>query len=298
MLKNVIPDYLYTKIQESLTINRVNEIRLRLDKPISILSGGQTYFLNDNGISLSKEKALKASKRMIDDIIFKASEYSIYSVNEEIKQGFLVLSTGERIGIAGNYVMENNLVKTIADFTSLNIRVPHQIKNCSLSIFDKLVMDGDFLNTLIVSAPGQGKTTFLRDIILQLSNKNFMIDVLVIDERGEIAGKNNTFDLGDFADILSFCNKEKGFMHGIRAMNPKLIVTDELGDEGDFKAVLNASNCGVKILASIHAKDISELKTKSNFKIIENVFKRYVVLSNKSKPGVVEGVYNHHFNKI
>jgi len=298
MLNKILNEKLYKILNEKIGFQRINEIRIRDAKPIVIISEGQVFFLEEKGLTLTERDAIIGTKFLVEDIIFKASEYSIYSVNEELKQGYIVLDGGERIGVCGSVVLENDNIKTITNFSSVNIRIPHEVKNCCLSVFDKLITAKEIFNILVISPPGQGKTTFIRDFIFQLSQKNFFYNVLIIDERGEIAGKNNKLNIGKFCDILSFTNKQNGFMQGIRAMNPNLIVTDELGDEEDFDAIKYASNCGVKIVATIHAESINQLKNKPHFSKIENIFDRYVVLKSGTKPGVIEGVYNSEFAKI
>ena len=187
----------------------------------------------------------------------------------------------------------------MTNFTSINIRIPHEIKNCSLPALDYLLVDGNVLNTLVVSPPGAGKTTFLRDFVYQLSERNYAFNVLVLDERGELdLGKNGS--IGNFADKISFSKKSIGFENGIRSLNPNIIVTDELGKEEDSDAILYAVNCGVKVVASIHSDNINSLIHKPFFeKIIqEKCFQRYVLLSMKNGPGTIEGIYNENFSRL
>lgn len=298
MLNKVLDEKIFKLLSFKVGFLKINEIRLREGKPIVVIFEGQANFLSETGLTGSADRGIIASKRMIEDIIFKASEFSVYSVNEELKQGYLVLDGGERIGICGTVVIENSKIKTLTNFTSINIRIPHEVKNCSLTVFDFLYEKKGLKNILIISPPGQGKTTFIRDFVYQLSVRNLAYNVLIIDERGEIAGKGNKLQIGKFCDVLSFSDKQNGFLQGIRAMNPHLIVTDELGDDNDFEAVRYASNCGVNILATIHADSVYQLKRKQNFSKIENIFDRYVVLKKTEKPGVIEGVYNEKFEKI
>jgi len=298
MLDKILDEKIYRILSNKVNFSKINEIRLREAKPVVIFFDGQANFLGENGVQMSSDRAIIASKNMIEDIIFKASEFSIYSVNEELKQGYLVLDGGERIGVCGTVVMENSKIKTITNFSSVNIRIPHEVRNCCLPVFKQLYDEQGLKNVLIISSPGQGKTTFIRDFVNQLSLRNMSHNVLIIDERGEIAGKGNKLQVGKFCDVLSFTDKHNGFLQGIRAMNPHLIVTDELGDDNDFEAVKYASNCGVNILATIHADSVYQLKQKQNFNKISNIFERYVVLKKVGKPGVIEGVYNGNFEKI
>lgn len=299
MLENILPDNIYNVIAERVSFNAINEIRIRADKPIVIAIGGQRFFLSERGLSGNLKEAIFASKVMIEDIVFRASECSIYSVNEQIKKGFIVTKGGVRIGIGGDMVEENGSIKTMSNFNSLNIRIPHEVKNCSLSAFTQ-ILDGDKINnTLVISPPGAGKTTFLRDFVCQLSERNYAFNVLVLDERGELdLGNGNS--LGNFADKISFARKKVGFENGIRSLAPNLIVTDELGQEEDIDAVRYCANCGVNILASAHSDNIESFMKKPSFNrlIDEKIFKRYILLSLRNGPGTLEGIYNENFSRI
>ena len=299
MLEKILPDKIYNVINNKINYGQLNEIRLRSNQPIIVYLGGQPYFLSEKGITGNLDNAFIATKQQIEDIIFSASGCSIYSVNEQIKKGYIMIEGGIRIGLCGNVIMENGNIITQKDWTSLNIRIPHKIKDCSLPIFDILVNDNKLKNTLIISPPGSGKTTFIRDFICQLSNKNMCVNTLVLDERGEIFGMGN-MPLGKFADVISFSDKKNGFMQGIRAMSPQLIVTDELGDEEDVKALKFASNSGVCVMATIHASSFENLKQKTGFdELIKNkYFSRYVFLSSRQGPGTLEGVYNENLSRI
>lgn len=299
MLEKILPDNIYNILLNKVNFNSINEIRLRADKPIVLSIGGQRIFLGEYGVTGNLKEAIKVSKITIEDIIFRASECSIYSVNEQIKKGFIVTEGGIRLGLGGDLIEENNIIKTMTNFTSVNIRIPHEIKNCSLPVFDYLLVDGNAMNTLVISPPGAGKTTFLRDFVYQLSERNFAFNVLVLDERGELdLGQNGS--IGNFADKISFSKKVVGFENGIRSLSPNIIVTDELGKEEDSEAILYAVNCGVKIIASVHSDNINNLIHKPFFeKIIqEKCFQRYVLLSMKNGPGTIEGVYNENFSRL
>lgn len=299
MLKKILPSDVYSILQNKVNFNCINEIRMRADKPIVLSIAGQRIFLGDNGVTGSLKEAIFASKTMIEDIIFRASECSIYSVNEQIKRGFIVTEGGIRLGIGGDIIEEKNVIKTMSNYSSINIRIPHEIKNCSLPAFSALLNEQKVLNTLIISPPGAGKTTFLRDFVCQLSERNYAYNVLVLDERGELdLGKKGS--LGNFADKISFARKSVGFENGIRSLSPNIIVTDELGMKEDVDAVLYAVNCGVSIIASVHSDSIENFCQKEHFeKIIkEKVFKRYVLLSMRNGPGTIEGVYNENFSRI
>lgn len=299
MLGKILPPQIFNAIDQHISMAQLNEIRLRVNQPIVVYLGGQPYYLGEKGITSNLQKALHVTKQEIEEVVFSASGFSIYSVNEQIKKGFLVTSGGIRIGLGGDVVKENGNIRTITNFSSLNIRIPHQVEDCSLDAFDKIVSDLTIKNTLVISPPGAGKTTFIRDFVYQLSKQNYCLNILVLDERGEISG-GGELKLGAFADVISFTSKIEGFEQGIRSMSPSLIVTDELGAEEDIKALKYAMNCGVSVLATVHASSLEEIKQKEGFKeLLDNkYFSRFVLLSSKQGPGTIEGVYNQNFSKI
>lgn len=299
MLDKILPNDIYKILKYKVNLNSINEIRMRADKPIVLQIGGKRIFLGENGVTSNIKDAIYASKIMVEDVIFRASECSLYSVNEQIKKGFIVTEGGIRLGLGGDIIEENGQIKTMTNYSSVNIRLPHEVRNCSLSTFDYLVNVNGVMNTLVVSPPGAGKTTFLRDFIYQLSERNYAYNVLVLDERGELdIGQKGC--IGSFSDKISFARKVIGFENGIRSLSPNIIVTDELGQKEDIDAILYAINSGVKIFASIHSDSLENLSKKPFFKPIlaEKVFQRYVLLSMRNGPGTVEGVYNENFSRV
>lgn len=299
MLDKILPNDIYKILKYKVNLNSINEIRMRADKPIVLQIGGKRIFLGENGVTSNIKDAIYASKIMVEDVIFRASECSLYSVNEQIKKGFIVTEGGIRLGLGGDIIEENGQIKTMTNYSSVNIRLPHEVRNCSLSTFDYLVNVNGVMNTLVVSPPGAGKTTFLRDFIYQLSERNYAYNVLVLDERGELdIGQKGC--IGSFSDKISFARKAIGFENGIRSLSPNIIVTDELGQKEDIDAILYAINSGVKIFASIHSDSLENLSKKPFFKPIlaEKVFQRYVLLSMRNGPGTVDGVYNENFSRV
>ncbi len=299
MLGKILPLNIFNVIDKKIDFSRLNELRLRSNQPVTVFLNGQPYYLGEKGLTSNISKAIICKKEDIEDVVFRASGCSIYSVNEQIKRGFIVVEGGIRIGICGDVVIEKDEIKTISNYTSLNIRIPHEIKNCSLSAFSAIVDEFGVKNTLVISPPSCGKTTFIRDFVFQLSENNFCLNVLVLDERGEIFG-GGQMNLGKFCDVLSYSTKKLGFIQGIRTMAPNLIVADELGGEDDLNAIKNAFNCGVNIMATVHASSVTELRAKNEFKELLNskCFSRFVVLSSRQGPGTLEGVYNENLTRI
>ena len=296
MLSKILPEKIFKILDEKVNLKAVNELRFRADKPIVVCVSGKNYFLTENGVSSNLNNALYASKIAIEDIIFRASECSIYSVNEQIKRGFIVTDSGIRIGIGGNMVEENGQIKTMTNFSSCNMRFPHNVKNCSLCAYPYIVHDEKIENTLIISPPNAGKTTFLKDFVSQLSERKLSYNVLLLDERGEL---DNNVD-SNFFDKIAFSTKKVGFENGIRSLSPDLIVTDEIGQEEDIDAIIYAITSGISVLATTHADSMETFLKKPLFQkvIKEKIFKRYVLLSKRNGPGTFEGVYNENFARV
>ncbi len=275
---------------KSLDFTKLNELRLRVDSPTIINYDGWCY-LGEQGIT-SGTDFLKPTFDELQEIVYRACECSVYAHNDQIKNGFVTYK-GQRIGLCGEVVTEGQDIVTIKNFSSLVIRIPHEKEDCSLSALDYLVCDGIFLSTMIVAPPACGKTTFIRDLVWQLTSKHIVKNVLVIDERGEIGAVENgipTLKLGDNVDVFSGVSKRSGVTIGIRSLAPTMVVLDEIMTLDDCFALRFAVGCGVTILATIHAKNVNDLKKKIVYTDVEKVFERVVVLSDRCGIGTIESV--------
>ena len=283
-----------------IDISKVNEIRLRLNSPIILNISSKNYYLAANGLTKDISLAIKCKPSTIDYVLSVASNQSLHSVNDQIINGFISVKGGIRIGIAGEVVSVNGLIKTIKNITSLNIRIPHQIKNCSLSAYLYLTNNNIPLNSLILSPAGAGKTTFIRDFAYQLSLKNKNLNILIVDERCEITGIYEGVTNLNAGNVDIICNSRKkfAFENGIRSLKPDVIITDEINLTSDLTAIENAVTSGVKVIATIHAENLQDLKLKTAFGDIlsKNLFERFVVLGKSNGVGTIEGVYNQNFD--
>ena len=239
-----------------LNYNRLSEIRLRRGQPVIVEYDGRYAFLGRMGIVSNVSESIRLSE--ITPILNAATGGCVYGYTEQMKNGFITVEHGVRIGIAGEYVTEKGAVNTIKNITSLNIRIPHDIRDCSDYLF-KTVFFNKLKSTLIFSKPGLGKTTMLRDIARKLSQTK---NVLVFDERGEIAALDSFgegFDLGT-VDVVRCYSKLGAIASAIRAMKPDVIITDELYGDEDIKAVQYAADCSITVIASSHIADKEKLK--------------------------------------
>jgi len=283
----------------------IEEIRLRAGKPVIVQNYNNEWFLDKKG-QLAKEAKNPYIPRQEEILktLELMSENSIYAFQDEIKNGFITLRGGHRVGIAGRVVLDGGSVKNIKDISGLNIRISKEIKGCARKIMKFVINKNQVLNTLIISPPQCGKTTMLRDIARILSNgcdeMNFKgIKVGVVDERSEIGACYRGIpqnDLGIRTDVLDACPKSIGMIMMIRSMSPQVIITDEIGNKGDKDSILSVFNAGVKIITSAHGYNITEMKSRREVigLMEEKVFERYIVLSNAKGPGTLAEVIDGH----
>lgn len=301
MLKDLLPKVVLDALSKYKE-NEVFEVRLRRNSPVLVNVLGRNRVLTV-GMGVGGEKVY-SSGSIIDYVVKKATENSLYAYNNQIKQGFITARGGIRLGIAGESVNSDEFMPTtIKNINSIDIRIPHQVKGCALSVFKFIYnKESGLKNTLIISPPGVGKTTMLRDICRMISEIcEPILNTLLVDERFEIASVLDgepMLDVGYYTDIVSGANKKYAFTNGIRALKPDVIITDELMSEDDGKACELAIKSGVKVIATIHATNHLELLEKPSFAqlIKQKFFDRYVVLSNKKGVGTCSGIFDKDLN--
>lgn len=285
-----------------LELVNLEEIRIRALKPVMLQNRRGRFFLNCDGkLTNNKFNLFYMDQEQILKTLTLISENSIYAYQDEIKNGFLTLKGGHRVGIAGRVVLEGERIKNIKDISSLNIRISKEITDCSLKIIKYIINDkNEVYNTLIISPPGCGKTTMLRDITRNLSDGieklGFKgVKVGLIDERSEIAACYRGVPqkkVGVQTDVLDACPKQLGMTIMLRSMSPDVIVTDEIGGRGDKDSIIEVLNAGIKIITTAHGYNISQLKTRKEVLSLmeEKVFERFIVLSGEEGPGTVEEI--------
>jgi len=281
----------------------IEEIRLRINQPLIIRTDKKDYFLDYKGHPGLKGNSYRVTSNDLRDTLEKMTYSSIYAAEEELRQGFLTLPGGHRVGISGEAVVEYDKIRILKNISALNIRLAREPDFDIKKILPLLLNKNKIVcHTLLISPPRAGKTTILRKLIRQLSDGMPEIGlegqtVGVVDERSEIAGMWQgipTFDLGCRTDVLDRCPKALGFYMLIRSMSPGIVAVDELGGTEDIAALKEAVRCGVKILATAHADSPEELRERESFREImrSNCFERIIVLSRRKGPGTVEAVYD------
>lgn len=283
--------------------DKLQEIRLRINCPLIVNYNNKEYFVSENAKLVdSPSHGIIITKNEIKETMEYISNYSLYAFEEEIRQGFITISGGHRIGITGKTIIQNTTVKGIKHISYINVRLAHQVKGCADRVIPYIVNKsiGGIYNTLIISPPKCGKTTLLRDIIRQVSDGISMvggINVGVVDERSEIGAcymgvPQN--DLGIRTDILDCCPKAKGMMMLIRSMSPQVIAVDEIGSREDLEAIDYVISCGCKLIATVHGSSLEDVKNKPVLGELlqEKLFERYVILNNITGVGHIEEIFD------
>ena len=255
------------------------EFRLRSGQKMSLLGPeGET--------SISEEPV---TGQDLQDVLDRATEFSAYRCAGSIRQGYVTVRGGCRVGICGTAVLRGGEIATVGELSSLSIRIARAALGVAKDVYPKLWSEGSFESTLILSPPGGGKTTLLRDLIRCLSKGSQThpaLRVAVVDERGEIAAARGgcaQFDVGPHTDILTGTEKAEGISMLLRAMNPQVIAVDEITAPEDIRAMTVAANCGVAFLATVHGRDLDELRRRKLCRELldTELFHQFIVLEGR-----------------
>ena len=296
-ITKILPLSIAKELSNIGTSKGITEIRLRVGKRGVIISSKVEILM---GYVITLKDLL--------EILVNISKNSIYAIQNDINNGFVVIKGGHRVGICGEVVLQEGKIKNIKNINSMNIRVARQVLGCADKLIPFVINQNCFFNTLIVSPPGCGKTTILRDLIRQISTGNQMlkfkgINVGVVDERGEIASVSNgivNLDVGLRTDVISNCPKYLGMEMMVRSMGLSVIATDEIGTKDDIDAIEYAALSGVGLMFTMHGKSIDDITKKTGISKLLNdgYFENIVILSNRNGPGTIENIYKYKDNKL
>lgn len=287
--------------------NLIYEIRIRINQPIIIIQDNKEVFIRlDGGYTTNPKEALLATPEDVKNTLEIMSQYSLYAFEEELRQGYITLQGGHRVGIVGKVVIENRQIKSIRYVGAMNIRLAHEIIGAADKILPYIYHSNHTIyHTLLVSPPRCGKTTILRDLIRQISRGSTLqkgMTVGVVDERSEIAGCYRGVpqnDIGPRTDVLDSCTKVDGMLMLLRAMSPGVIAVDEIGKKEDLFAIEEVLNAGIKIICTVHGSSLEDLMQKPVLKemIEKRFFQRIICISSRKGPGTIEAILDGETRK-
>lgn len=278
--ERLLPFGIRTRTERLCTRDRetAEEIRLRVGRPPSVLLPDGELQMQGDAVSI----------RDIESVMEVATQASVHSASGSMRNGYITTSGGYRVGICGTGVIKNTDVVGIRNISSLSIRIPREVRTAGEGVLKPLCPNGVFESAVIISPPGMGKTTLLRDVVRRISdgdaeNGIAAHRVALADERGEVAAMfegRAQMDVGCRTDVMDGCPKAQAIIMLLRAMNPQVIAVDEITAAEDIRAMSSAANCGVALLATAHASSAEDLLSRPLYRQLmqESIFKRAVII--------------------
>lgn len=285
----------------------LQEIRLRTGRPLAIVERGREVFLTGDGARTREAGAAwRVTAQELRETMEFVGEYSLYAYEDELRQGYLTIRGGHRVGVAGRTVLDGDKVKSVRYISCVNVRLSHEVPGCADPVLPYLWGDEGLLHTLIISPPRCGKTTLLRDMVRQISDGSRVrrgYTVGVVDERSEICGcfmgiPEN--DVGIRTDVMDACPKAEGMMMLVRSMAPEVIAVDEIGRYEDIDAIETVLYSGCRLIATVHGSSLSDIQAKPLFQRLaqEQVFERYVILGDSFRSGHIGEILDGRGRKL
>lgn len=257
------------------------EIRLRAGRPVQLVYCDMEERFVDRPVDAAQLRRIALS----------LMEHSYYACEDELARGFFTMKNGVRVGVGGSFTEVTAERWQLKAISSLCIRIAREIRGCAEALVREMDnKNGGVHSLLILSPPGKGKTTLLRDAARILSERGYRVGIA--DERHEIAACRDGVpgvDVGPRSDVIDGCPKARAMEMLIRTMAPQIIVTDEIGNVRDFDAVREAARMGVVMVASAHASDFREFESsRMGSMLTEGIFHTAVLLGDQ--PGCIKAV--------
>ena len=265
------------------------ELRFCSEKPIVIVTDKGCYYIDSEGkLTRNASEGVIISATELQELFRLLCDGSVYAVEENIKKGYITAGGGHRVGICGTVLMRGGVVEGMRNISCLNVRIAKEVIGAAEGIIE-IINDKGLKNTLIVSPPGGGKTTILRDICRILGGDGFNYKIAIADERGEIAASymgKAVNDVGLRTCVMDGCPKAVAIDMMLRSMGPDVVITDEIGDSSDAKAISDLVRSGVKVIASAHGKDFADVKKRMYDCVCG--FEKIIVLEKKRIQEVID----------
>ncbi|MBE7022788.1 MAG: stage III sporulation protein AA [Ruminococcaceae bacterium] len=278
----------FRTLLSAVSFDGLEELRFRRNRPVMLYMRDQLFYLcQDGGLSVQSPEGVGLQKEDMAALTESLFNSSVYAYLQDIRDGFITLRGGHRVGLAGKCILKNGEITNITDISGVNLRVARAYPGCGEAL-DRMLRSEGLKNTLLIAPPQCGKTTFLRDLA-RLSSREYK--VTVVDERSELAAVCDgvpQFDLGPQTDVLDRFPKTMGMMLAIRSLSPQLLVIDEIGTEADVQAVKSVQDAGCNLLASVHGYGVeSVLKGRPQLALC---FEQAVVLGRENGVPAVKSV--------